>query len=242
MLFTRSPRSEIEYPSVLLASVTKSSLPPPLTFKSDTLSTNIDMIYHQLQLKLSLTSRLLSLVNGAILITSPKICFVFSKGWRVVELAAVATTSTPPKLAGVKSRQKSSARIVGFVDGVNYYQLTARVLSRVADSLHVLVLVDCPVHLVSTPPVSSSEHLQVVLQFWISFPSVDPRYQFERHLHISFLHVSLPGYQRGGDSLPESISLSTSRAAAIAFTTAVFPHPLPPVIRSGRGENVDRRR
>jgi len=84
-----------------------------------------------------------------------------------VELAAVATTNTPPKLAGVKSRQKSSARIVGFVDGVNYHQLTARLMCRVADSLHVLVLGDYPVHLVSIPPVSSSEHLQVVLQSWI---------------------------------------------------------------------------
>jgi hypothetical protein len=77
-----------------------------------------------------------------------------------VELAAVATTNTPARLAGVKSRQKSSARIVGFVDGVNYYQLTARITSDLADLLHVLVPVDYPIHLVSRPPVSSSERLQ----------------------------------------------------------------------------------
>jgi hypothetical protein len=84
-----------------------------------------------------------------------------------VELAAVATTNTPPRFEGLKSRQNSSARIVGFVDGVNYYQLTARITSDLADLLHVLVLVDYPIHLVSTPPVSSSEQLQEVLQFWI---------------------------------------------------------------------------
>jgi len=76
-----------------------------------------------------------------------------------VELAAVATTNTPPSFEGVKSRQKSSARIVGFIDGVNYRQFTARTRLRVADSLHVLVLVDYPVHRVSIPPVASSEHL-----------------------------------------------------------------------------------
>ena len=88
--------------------------------------------------------------------TSPKICFVFNKGWRVVELAAVAITNTPSSFEGVKSRQKSSARIVGFVDGVNYRQLMARMVLRIADSLHVLVLVDYPVHRVSIPPVASS--------------------------------------------------------------------------------------
>jgi hypothetical protein len=77
-----------------------------------------------------------------------------------VELAAVATTNTPPSFEGVKSRQKSSARIVGFVDGVNYYQLTARIRSDLADILHVLVLGDYPIHLVSIPPVSFSGHLQ----------------------------------------------------------------------------------
>ena len=76
-----------------------------------------------------------------------------------MELAAVATTSTPSSFEGVKRRQKSSARIVGFVDGVNYCQLTARIRLRIADSLHVLVLVDYPVHRVSIPPVASSEHL-----------------------------------------------------------------------------------
>jgi hypothetical protein len=125
------------------------------------------------------------------LTTSPNICFVFNNGCRVVELAAVATTNTPSRFLGVKSRQKSSARIVGFVDGVNYYQLRNGLPANVADLLHVLVLVDYPVHLVSIPPVSSSEHFREVPQSWLWSPSVDPRYQSERHLRISFLHISL---------------------------------------------------
>lgn len=108
-----------------------------------------------------------------------------------MEPAAVATTKTPPSFEGVKRRQKSSARMVGFVDGVNYYQLTARITSDLADLLHVLVLVDYRVHLGSIPPVSSSGHSQGVLRSWLSSPSVDLHYQFERHLHISFLNISL---------------------------------------------------
>jgi hypothetical protein len=66
-----------------------------------------------------LTSRLFSLVNGLILITSPKICFVFNKGCNAVELEAVARTITPVRFSGMNNRQNSSASIVGFIEGVN---------------------------------------------------------------------------------------------------------------------------
>jgi hypothetical protein len=120
--------------------------------------------------------------------TSPKICLVFKSGWSEVELAAVITTSTPARLAGTNSRQKSSARIVGFVEGVNYHQLPTTVLW--ADLLHVLGLVDYPVRPIPISPVSSAERPQANSQSSLSFPSAYPQSQIELHHDISVLRIS----------------------------------------------------